>query len=223
VTIVGTGSGFGTELRREATVTIPADCSPPGTTIEVGPGDPTNDDAPAFRFSSSGGASGFECSVDRAAYESCSSPLTLPGLGEGRHRFSVRALDAAGNRDPSPATAAFTIDRSVDGAGLRVASSRLGPGGRRAGAVRVALGEPGTVALRATAVAGKRRLQLRRRSLELAAGDHARVRLVVHRSERRSLRRALRRGRDVEVAVRARFADALGNRAAAAVGFRLRR
>ncbi|KAA0265429.1 MAG: hypothetical protein EDQ89_13255, partial [Acidobacteria bacterium] len=142
VRIAGSGSGFGTELRREATVTVDADCSPPGTRIDAAPGDPTSDPVPRLRFSGSGGASGFECARDGGAYAPCASPLELPGLAEGAHRVAVRAVDAAGNRDPSPASASFTVDRSVRGPGLRVASARLGAGGRRAGSVRIRTGEP---------------------------------------------------------------------------------
>jgi hypothetical protein len=223
VRIVGTGSGFGTELRREAAVTVDADCSPPGTRIDAAPTDPTSDPVPRFRFSGSGGPSGFECALDGAAYAPCTSPLELPGLAEGTHDFAVRAVDAAGNRDPSPASAAFTVDRSVRGAGLRTASTRLRDRGRRAGSVRVRLGEQGTITITGRAAVGRQRLRLRDRALELAASGHARVQLVVSRPDRRLLRRPLRRGRTVEITAKARFADPLGNRVTRAVTFDLSR
>ena len=223
VRIVGTGSGLGTELDRAETITIDADCTPPDTTLAAGPGDPTSDPAPRFRFASpAGDASMFECSIDGAAFTACASPLELPGLAEGRHRFAVRAVDAAGNRDPSPARAAFTVDRTVSGAALRIASDRLARRGGRVGAVRVRLGEDGRVEVAGRARAGKRRFRLRGGALALAGG-HARIVLAVPRADRRPLRRALRRGRRVDVSVRARFADALGNREVATAGFRLRR
>ena len=51
----------------------------------------------------------FECKLDAGAYLPCSSPKTLIGLGIGSHAFSVRAIDAAGNTDPTPATASWRI------------------------------------------------------------------------------------------------------------------
>ena len=47
--------------------------------------------------------SSFECSLDGGAFESCASTMEYTGLDPGRHTFSVRATDAAGNLDESPA------------------------------------------------------------------------------------------------------------------------
>ena len=46
----------------------------------------------------------FACSLDGAAYASCTSPLHYADLDPGWHTFSVRATDTAGNVDASPAT-----------------------------------------------------------------------------------------------------------------------
>jgi len=40
----------------------------------------------------------------------CSSPKTYTGLPEGAHVLRVRATDAAGNTDPTPATRQVTVD-----------------------------------------------------------------------------------------------------------------
>ena len=39
----------------------------------------------------------------------CSSPFTVQRLGFGEHTFSVRAIDAAGNADGSPASDVFKV------------------------------------------------------------------------------------------------------------------
>ena len=45
------------------------------------------------------------------AFEPCTSPKTVM-WPEGAHTFAVRARDAAGNLDPTPAEQTFTIDRT---------------------------------------------------------------------------------------------------------------
>ena len=45
-----------------------------------------------------------------AAFAACTSPRTSRVLADGEHTFSVRAIDAAGNVDPTPATRTFTVD-----------------------------------------------------------------------------------------------------------------
>ena len=45
----------------------------------------------------------FACSLDEAAYTPCDSPTRYADLHPGWHTFAVRATDAAGNVDPTPA------------------------------------------------------------------------------------------------------------------------
>jgi NHL repeat/RTX calcium-binding nonapeptide repeat (4 copies)/Bacterial Ig-like domain len=89
------------------------DTSPPDTTIDTGPSGLTNDASPSFTFSSTDPSllnPGFECSLDAAEWASCTSPKAYSSLSEGSHTFQVRAVDAAGNPDPSPASRSFTVD-----------------------------------------------------------------------------------------------------------------
>jgi hypothetical protein len=51
----------------------------------------------------------FECSIDGEAFSACTSPFTTRRLRGGPHTFRVRARDAAGNVDPTPATFDFRI------------------------------------------------------------------------------------------------------------------
>ena len=47
------------------------------------------------------------------SYSSCTSPHLLTGLAAGSHTFAVKAIDAAGNEDDTPATATWTIDTTA--------------------------------------------------------------------------------------------------------------
>ena len=67
---------------------------------------------PRSRFASEAGAT-FQCSLDGAAFAACASPLTTALLADGEHTFAVRARDAAGNVDATPATQTFEIDTGL--------------------------------------------------------------------------------------------------------------
>lgn len=83
------------------------DASPPQTFIDSAPRT-TKDKTPTFGFSSTERGT-FKCSIDGKAFASCASPLTTSQLSTDSHTFRVRATDRAGNVDPTPATAKFTI------------------------------------------------------------------------------------------------------------------
>ncbi len=101
-----TGSTDATPASRSFTV----DATPPNTTIDSGPSGTTNDQTPSFAFSASEPGSSFACRIDSGPYAPCSSPLTTGALADGPHTLSVRATDAAGNPDPTPASRSFTVD-----------------------------------------------------------------------------------------------------------------
>src|SRR5262249_30518183 len=55
----------------------------------------------------------FECSLDNATPTACTSPQSYTGLGDGPHTFTVQATDQAGNSDPTPAAASWTVDTTA--------------------------------------------------------------------------------------------------------------
>ena len=86
------------------------DVTSPTTTIDTGPGGPTNNPNATFTFSSGDPTALFECQHDGSAFAPCVSPTTFAGLTDGPHTFGVRARDAAGNVDATPAATAWTVD-----------------------------------------------------------------------------------------------------------------
>ena len=80
------------------------------TLIAGGPAGPTSSPAPSFTFSSPDATATFQCNLDGGAYAACASPKAYTGLADGPHTFNVRAVDAAGYVDPTPATRSFTVD-----------------------------------------------------------------------------------------------------------------
>ena len=53
----------------------------------------------------------FQCGIDGQLFTGCASPKLYRRLAVGRHRFRVRARDAAGNFDATPARRTFRIVR----------------------------------------------------------------------------------------------------------------
>lgn len=92
-----------------ATSDFAIDTIPPDTTIGQKPGAASASTSATFGFSSEAGAT-FECSIDSGAFSACTSPKTYTGLSQGGHTFQVRAKDAAGNTDATPASYTWTVD-----------------------------------------------------------------------------------------------------------------
>lgn len=75
------------------------DSTPPDTSLSA---EFPADDAAVFSFTASEAGS-FTCSLDGAAFTACDSATSYSDLHPGWHTFAVRAIDEAGNVDPSAA------------------------------------------------------------------------------------------------------------------------
>lgn len=81
----------------------------PQTTITKHPSKTTGSSTAKFKFKSSLPPSTFKCKLDSQRFRSCSSPKAYHNLANGRHTFRVRAKDAFGNVDPTPAKFSWRI------------------------------------------------------------------------------------------------------------------
>jgi DNA-binding beta-propeller fold protein YncE len=91
--------------------TFTIDATAPETTITAGPDGLTPERSPAFEFEGQDAhLDHFECQTDDAAWTPCASGVRpFDALIDGRYVFAVRAVDLAGNADPSPAISSFEV------------------------------------------------------------------------------------------------------------------
>ena len=90
-------------------ITWTVDTTPPDTVL-ANPGNVVGNRFPVFMFTATEAGSTFQCAFNDAPFAACTSPDLVDVLGSGRQRFSVRAVDGAGNVDPTPAVYAWTSD-----------------------------------------------------------------------------------------------------------------
>jgi large repetitive protein len=102
--------GITTKTTTSNTVTTTRDATPPDTTITVKPSNPSDDRTPTFNFTSNTPNATFQCSIDGGPFVACTGPDTLGTLALGTHTFAVRAVDPAGNIDPTPATYTWRVN-----------------------------------------------------------------------------------------------------------------
>lgn len=63
-----------------------------------------------IRYESSEAGSSFECSLDGAPFSACGADYSVK-VGKGKHSFAVRATDAAGSTDETPARTDWKVKR----------------------------------------------------------------------------------------------------------------
>lgn len=121
-----TGSA-GTSDQTPASRSWTVDGTAPQTTITGGPPAQSGSGAASFAFTSSEPGGSFECRVDTGDWSFCASPADVTGLAAGSHTFYVRATDAAGNTDASPASRAWTVDLTAPQTSLGPSSDTTAP------------------------------------------------------------------------------------------------
>ena len=87
-----------------------ADIDPPQTSIDRGPKRKTRKRKATIAFSSDEPGSSFECALDGEPFAACTSPF-VDKVKRRRHEFGVRATDAAGNTDGTPAEIGWKVKK----------------------------------------------------------------------------------------------------------------
>lgn len=103
----------GLKASRSATASWTVDLTAPATPTVTQPASPTKSTSASISFSSaSSDVAAYWCSLDDAAFTSCTSPRSLSALAEGAHSFAVNAMDQAGNVSGTK-TVSWIVDTSV--------------------------------------------------------------------------------------------------------------
>jgi hypothetical protein len=113
VASVGTCADKATNLAAVTTQFVKLDKTAPTTTIDDGPPQFTRSTDAELPFSGDdnlSGVAGYECRLDGGGFAPCSAPFRSSALPDGAHTLAVRAVDAAGNADTTPATRTWSVD-----------------------------------------------------------------------------------------------------------------
>ena len=114
--VAGNAAAAVTATTNASSVTV--DLTAPDTTITGGPLALTTSTTATITFTGSDNLTApaslaFQGRLDGAAYATVTSPVNLSSVPEGVHTYAVRAIDAAGNVDATPASVSWTVDTTA--------------------------------------------------------------------------------------------------------------
>jgi hypothetical protein len=118
------------------------DSTAPETTIDSGPSGPIDGPTATFEFSSNESGSSFECELDSAGPQACSSPKSYSDLSIGSHTFYVQATDQSGNTDASRSDRTFSVSGYARPKGASPTTVRLVPAFEECTSANAVHGEP---------------------------------------------------------------------------------
>jgi hypothetical protein len=103
--------GAAPDIGADELAPLPSDLRPPDTGIRKGPKKRTPKRHAKFKFGGSEPGVTFECNLDGRGFKPCTSPQKYRSLRRTKHVFAVRAIDRAGNADPTPADRKWRITK----------------------------------------------------------------------------------------------------------------
>jgi hypothetical protein len=80
------------------------DATPPHTALTAGPSGAVQGASGTFFYASSEGGTRFDCDLDFQGWKPCNGGRATFSYSQAGHSLAVRAIDAAGNVDPTPPT-----------------------------------------------------------------------------------------------------------------------
>ena len=192
------------------------DTTAPETAIDSGAAGNTSDATPTFGFSSNdpGFTAGFGCRVDGGPFFACSSPETIGPLGDGPHNFEVRAVDTAGNADPSSALRGFNVtpDTSLDGSAAAKGKQEQ-KGKKIVVEAKVTAGEDLDAEASGKVKLGKKAYKLKPLSKSVSSGKKKTLKLKPKKSkDAKKIAKALKQGKGAEAKLTVRLTDEAGNK-----------
>ncbi len=207
-----------------ATRNFSVDTVAPETIITAGPTGPTSASAPSFTFISTEPRSSFGCRIDDEGFAPCNSAKAYAALADGEHTFRVRATDAPGNTDATPAVRTFTVDTQVAGAEIVAEKKQKQKGKKIKIKVEARADETATATASGKIVIGKKSYKLTEISKDLTAGAHKDLKLKPKkRKNKQKIADALADGKKAKAKLEATITDALGNAWVEATSVKLRR
>ncbi len=192
------------------------DTTAPETAIDSGAAGNTADATPTFGFSSNdpGFTAGFECRVDGGPFFACSSPETIGPLSDGPHNFEVRAVDTAGNADPSSALRGFNVtpDTVLDGS-ASAKDKQKQKGKKIIVEAKVKAGEDLSATATGKVKVGKKSYKLKKQTKNVSPGSSKNLKLKLKKSkDAKKIAKALKQGKKAKAKLTVKMTDDLGNK-----------
>ncbi|GAB3865413.1 hypothetical protein GCM10028801_35860 [Nocardioides maradonensis] len=108
------------------------DTTAPDTSIDSGPSATVGSGSASFTYSGTPASDTdhFTCTLDGSTVPCGSGGKSFSGLGDGSHTFTVAAVDAVGNVDPTPASRTWTVDTTAPDTSIDSGPSGTVPSGR---------------------------------------------------------------------------------------------
>ncbi len=206
-----------------------ADTTAPETTIVSGPDAKSVVASATFVFQSDdpGFTLRFECRLDGAAFTPCSSPAAFGPLSPSRHDFAVRAVDTAGNLDPSPAVAAFNTqagDSTIEGSVSAKRTQKQKKSKRIVIKAKVKAEEPLTAEATGKVKLKKKTYKLKPQKKNLGSGESKKLKLKLKKSrDAKKIAKALKKGKKAKAKLVVKLADDAGNKTKTKLKVKLKR
>lgn len=188
----------------------------PGASITKGPqdGSVTRQKKPKFEFSAGNGLV-FECQVDGAGFDPCTSPAQIGPLSDGDHTFDVRAKVDGGILVGGTDSRSFEVDTRVRNAKVSARKKQSQSGNKIKVAIKAGAGEKVKAIAKGklTVKGSKQSFKLKKAKKTLKANKTKVLRLVPKKkSDNKKISKLIKSGADVRANPSVKLKDDAGNK-----------